>query len=82
MALFKKVPSPLVKRIWRITPDTPQGKFVDAGAQPAVAESADARREPHWWASSFELAFGLEVSESFDTVPGAFLDEIDKQAPK
>lgn len=82
VAMFKKIQSPQLKRIWRITPDAPHGKFVDTDAPQPAAESTEARREPHWWASSFDLAYGLEVSESFDTIPGLFLDELDKQNPK
>lgn len=66
------------KRIWRITPDAPQGKFVDADAStPPPATALEQRDRAGWAMSSFDLVYGLDVTEvdDGDTIPGALIDE-------
>lgn len=71
---------PPKRRVWRITPDAPQGKYVEVDAPPPPAQSLE-RPEPGWALSSFELASGLDVLEGGDTVPGDLLDDwIEKPA--
>jgi|APDOM4702015073_1054812.scaffolds.fasta_scaffold390999_1 hypothetical protein len=73
-------PTPRKRRIWRISPDAPLGRFVDPDEVPQRVEPAEPeeRYEPGWRQSSFDLAFGLEVREAGDTVPGDLLDELFK----
>jgi len=71
-----KAGAPRKRRIWRITADAPLGMFVDADAKsPAPPEPLE-HFEPGWRQSSFDLAYGLEVREAGDTMPGEFTDEL------
>ena len=67
--------SPRKGRVWRITRDAPLGKFVDPDVKPAEQPGPLERFEPGWRQSSFDLAYGLDVREASDTVPGDLLDE-------
>lgn len=67
------------RRIWRISPDAPLGRFVDEDARSVTpSESAEEPEfiEPGWRQSSFDLAFGLEVRDASDTVPGEMWDDL------
>jgi len=64
------------RRVWRISPDAPLGKFVDPDEGPPKVTEPQERYEPGWRQSSFDLAYGLEVREETDTVPGDFMDEL------
>ena len=63
-------------RIWRISRDAPLGKFVDPDAKAPLPSEPLERFEPGWRQSSFELAYGLEVREATDTVPGELIDDL------
>lgn len=67
------------RQVWRITPDAPQGRWVDPEAERAEQAPPEERFEPGWRQSSFDLAFGLEVTDATDTVPGELLDELFKK---
>lgn len=80
MATVKSTP-PAAKRICRITTDAPQGKFVDANSPPPPpATEAEHRDREGWAMSSFDLTYGLDVTEvdDGDTIPGALMDELFK----
>lgn len=70
------------KRVWRISPNAPQGEWVDPRA-PAAArpESAAGGELPEvstggWIVSSFDLLRGADVDTSGDTVPDDLFDEL------
>jgi len=70
------------RRLWRITPDAPGGKFVDPDAVPVGSADPPEHFEPGWRQSSFDLAYGLDVSEADDTVPGDLFDELFRRPSK
>lgn len=78
MAQFRSGP-PAPRRVWRITPDAPSGKFVDvdSAAKPPSppAQPADPT-DTGWIQSSFDLSDGLDVLEDDDTVPAPLMDEL------
>lgn len=68
--------------VWRITPNSPNGEYVDLDAPPPkVPANPLERPEPGWRESSFDLAHGLEVSDETDTWPGELIDEMFKKKP-
>ena len=67
------------RKVWRITADAPQGRWVDPEVERMTQGEPEERFEPGWRQSSFELAFGLEVQDATDTVPGELLDELFKK---
>ena len=67
---------PLKRKVWRITADAPMGRWVDPEAERVERPQPEERVEPGWRQSSFDLAFGLEVHDATDTVPGELLDEL------
>lgn len=67
--------SPRKRRVWRITPDAPLGRYVDLDEVSQERSDPPEHFEPGWRQSSFDLAYGLEVREASDTVPGDLLDE-------
>jgi hypothetical protein len=66
------------RRVWRISADAPLGRFVDPDEVPAEQDPLESqeRFEPGWRQSSFDLAYGLDVREAGDTVPGEFMDDL------
>ena len=65
------------RRVWRMTKDDPKGTYVDAGSVvPSAAPQSADERHSGWTVSSFELKYGLEVSDVQDTVPGELLDKL------
>jgi hypothetical protein len=71
----------LKKKVWRISSDAPLGRWVDPGTgkEPDEPRQPEERIEPGWRQSSFDLAYGLEVQDATDTVPGELLDELFKK---
>jgi hypothetical protein len=67
------------RKVWRITSDAPQGRWVDPEAERVEQGEPEERFEPGWRQSSFDLAFGLDVHDATDTVPGELLDELFKK---
>jgi hypothetical protein len=72
------------RRIWRMTPDAPQGAFVDSRApdQPSgpVPLGEPEVSERSWLGSSLELAAGVRVTETpADTLPGDLFDQLFKR---
>ena len=76
-------------RVWRMSPEVPQGGFIDsvpAGSQasgPAEPTATAAKvlhpaRVPSWRASSHDLLTGATVSDVTDTIPGELFDELFK----
>ena len=70
---------PSKRKVWRITPDAPLGRWVDPDIERVEQLQPEERFEPNWRQSSFDLAFGLEVQDATDTVPGELLDELFKK---
>jgi hypothetical protein len=70
---------PLKRKVWRITSDAPLGRWVDPEVERAEQPQPEERVEPGWRQSSFDLAFGLEVKDATDTVPGELLNELFKK---
>jgi hypothetical protein len=68
------------RRVCRVTPDAPQGEYVDPDNLPVPLPQRADRPEPGWMMSSFELTHGLEVTDETDTLPGDLFDELFKKA--
>ena len=64
------------RRIWRMTKGDPKGTYVDAGNMPRAEPRSVDERHSGWAMSSFELKYGLDVSDVEDTVPAALLDNL------
>jgi len=65
------------RRIWRMTKVDPKGTYVDACCVvPPTEPQSEVERHSGWTVSSFELKYGLEVSDVQDTVPGELLDKL------
>ena len=81
-ASMKQPPAPpRKKRVWRISADAPLGRFVDLDVEEEARTASQPREpvehiEPGWRQSSFDLAYGLEVRDDDDTVPGELIDEL------
>lgn len=73
---------PKPRKVWRITADAPLGRWVDPEVERVEPPLPDERIEPGWRQSSFDLAFGLDVRDATDTVPGELLDELFKEPPR
>ncbi len=81
---FKK-PS-VARRVWRVTPNAPQGEVVDF--DPTAPESCAAADTPlrvldpapvvDWRGSSWDLLNGLEVRDHSDSIPGALFERLFK----
>jgi len=69
------------RRVWRITAEAPLGKFVDPDEEPPASLGPQEHFEPGWRQSSFDLAYGLDVRDAGDTVPGDLLDELFESKP-
>ncbi len=68
--------SPPKKKVWRITPDAPQGAWVDPATIAPPALSAPDFEPGAWLMSSFDLQYGADISDVSDTVPEALLDQL------
>jgi hypothetical protein len=64
--------------VWRISAETPDGKWVDPAKSRHVPATENLPEVPYggWASSTFELLRGAEVSDDPDTVPSALLDEL------
>jgi hypothetical protein len=74
---YKTAP-PAKKSIWRNAEDAPWSDWADSisAAVPTTrAHQPDVPSET-WVSSSFDLLFGVDVSEVPDTVPSELLDEV------
>jgi len=75
------------RKVWRMTPDAPQGEFVESRAVEPVVETSTVVKiltnppPPSWRASSFDLLHGLEVHDFADTVPTDVYDELFSAQP-
>jgi hypothetical protein len=68
---------PNKRLVWRISPDMPKGRWLDATASPVGPRETDLPDIPHSWASSsFDLLSGCDVSDDPDTLSDAQLDEL------
>jgi hypothetical protein len=67
---------PTRRRIWRMSKGDPKGTYVDAGNAPSAEPKSEDERHSGWAVSSFELKYGLDVSDVEDTVPAALLDNL------
>jgi hypothetical protein len=67
------------RQVWRITSDAPLGRWVDPETERVEQAPPEEWFEPGWRQSSFDLAFGLDVRDATDTVPGDLLDELFKK---
>jgi hypothetical protein len=74
------------RRVWRMTPDAPLGKFVDfdptesAGSQTDAAHKVlDPAPVVDWRGSSYDLLNGVEVRDHSDSIPGELFDRLFKR---
>jgi hypothetical protein len=64
--------------VWRISAESPEGKWVDptrSGNGPTM-ENLPEVSHGGWASSTFDLLRGADVSDDPDTVPSALLDEL------
>jgi hypothetical protein len=66
------------RRVWRMTPGSVSGQYVNPDEVEARRPEPSERHAPGWILSSFELAYGLDVREFEDTMPTAFTDGLPK----
>ena len=73
------------RRIWRMTPDAPLGKFVDFDPTEAAGGHVDGPLKVldpapvvDWRGSSFDLLSGVEVRDHSDAIPGELFDRLFK----
>ena len=64
------------KKVWRITPDAPQGKWVDPATIPPPELKVPDFESGTWLMSSFDLQYGAEIKDVTDTVPEDLLDQL------
>jgi hypothetical protein len=75
------------RKVWRITPEAPQGEFVEfvesegdkvnpVSRPPGAAKILTDPPPPNWRASSYDLMTGLEVQDFSDTVTSDVFDEL------
>jgi hypothetical protein len=64
------------KKVWRITPDAPQGKWVDPATIPPLELTVHDFESGAWLMSSFDLQYGVEIKDVTDTVPEDLLDQL------
>jgi hypothetical protein len=73
------------RRVWRMTPESPLGEFVDADekpAKPAVQPGPDELQPSSYVRSSWDLLNGLEVTESAaGDLPEELFDQRPQPAP-
>jgi len=62
--------------VWRITPDAPKGAWVDPTIILPAKVVAPDFESGTWLMSSFDLQYGVDVSDVSDTVPAELLDEL------
>jgi hypothetical protein len=71
------------RRVWRMTPDSPLGEFVDADdkpVKPTVQPGPDEAQPSSYVRSSWDLLNGLEVTESSPGDLEGFFDELPRAA--
>src|SRR6187549_3708811 len=67
------------RRVWRMTPESPLGEFVDADekpAKPTAQPGPDELQPSSYVRSSWDLLNGLEVTESSPSDLEALFDEL------
>ncbi len=76
----------VARRVWRMTPEEPQGIVVDfdptAPAGPAPVETVkvlDPAPVVDWRSSSYDLLNGLEVRDHSDSIPGELFERLFKR---
>lgn len=64
--------------VWRISPEAPQGQWVDPSKHRHDPRKGDLPEASYggWASSSFDLVSGVDVSDDPDTVPDALFDEL------
>ena len=76
MDVRSKTPPAAKKLVWRITPGSPKGEWVDPATLPPPKADPPERHSSTWAMSSFDLQYGADISDVSDTVPEALLDEL------
>jgi hypothetical protein len=69
------------RRVWRMTPESPLGEFVDADDKPAAQPGPDELQPASWVRSSWDLLNGLEVTESSPGELEGLFDELPQATP-
>jgi len=83
--LDRKKPA-VPRRVWRMSPDAPQGTVVDVdlSAPPSAAPEATPKvlkpaPVPDWRGSSWDLLNGLEVRDHSETIPDELFERLFKR---
>ena len=82
MNVRQKAPPAAKKRVWRVTPEAPQGAWFDPASLPLPEAPPREGRPSSWAMSSFDLQYGADVSDVSDTLPAELLDELFPTAAK
>jgi hypothetical protein len=77
----------VARRVWRMTPEAPQGVLVDFDPSAPVSPSADEGPpkvlDPapvnDWRSSSYDLLNGVEIRDHSDTIPGELFERLFKR---
>ena len=72
------------RRVWRMTPESPLGEFVDPDdkpAKPIEQPGPDELQPSSWVRSSWDLLHGLEVTESSPGDIEGLFDELPQATP-
>jgi hypothetical protein len=81
----RKNPSKSSRLVWRMTPSSPMGEWVDPSVPlpstpkktiPVPRTPTDPTVDTSFTTSSFDLLRGVEVQDSPDTVPDDLFDEL------
>lgn len=71
-----KTPRPAKTLVWRISPESPKGEWVDPATIPVGRLNAAEFESGAWLMSSFDLQYGADIRDVTDTVPEELLDEL------
>ncbi len=72
----QKTPRPAKTLVWRMTPGTARGEWVDPATIPPPILNAPELESGAWLMSSFDLQYGADIRDVTDTVPEDLLDQL------
>jgi hypothetical protein len=76
MNVKQKTPRPAKTLVWRTTPGTARGEWVDPATITPPSLNAPEFESGAWLMSSFDLQYGADIRDVTDTVPEDLLDQL------
>jgi len=76
MIVRQKTPQGTKTLVWRMTPGTSRGEWVDPATIAPPRADAPEFQSGAWLMSSFDLQYGADVRDVSDTVPEDVLDQL------